>query len=133
LLICFALMATPAPSWSAEKEKGVFFSYSTAERLYVDLKFLKADTADKATRGTLSDRDRKLADSLLTIGDVKIKGLTQDKEEYRKEADKLRDLYIKADQDRVKAENAAPSRLCWFTAGVIATLAAIVGAFAAIR
>ena len=127
MLICFVLTGTPVQSLSAEK--GVFFTYSTAQRLYVDVRFHKEESADKGKRLVLCNADRTLLEQQATLLGAEIGGLKLDKSEYRKEADQFRDLYVKADQDRVKAENDSPSRLRWFGVGVASALAVLLTLF----
>lgn len=127
MLICFTLTATAAQSWSAEK--GIFFSYSTAQRLYVDIQFMKAGAVDKGKRLELCNTDRTLLEQQAALLNSKIGGLELDKAEYFKESNQFRDLYVKADQDRVKAENDSPSRLRWFGVGAASALAVLLTLF----
>lgn len=110
----------------------IFFNYSTANRLYIDLAFAKKESADKIKRLTLCDKDRSLLENQTVLLDTKIAGLQSDKAVFKKESDRFHALYVEADQGRVKAINDAPSRLRWFAAGVVAALVAgIAAAFAA--
>lgn len=110
----------------------IFFNYSTANRLYIDLAFAKKESADKIKRLTLCDKDRSLLENQTVLLDTKIAGLQSDKAVFKKESDRFQALYVEADQGRVKAINDAPSRLRWFAAGVVAALVAgIAAAFAA--
>lgn len=129
LLICFAVTATAAPSWSAEK--GIFFTYTTAQRLYTDLKYYREDSVVRKGLLSLAQADRRLLEQQVAAQDKKVVGLELDKTTYRQESDRFQALYVTADQARVKAENDAPSRLRWFAAGVLAALiAGIAGAIA---
>lgn len=124
LLVCLFLQAIPAQC--AEK---IFFSYSTAQRLYVDMEFSKKEVSDKVNRLTLCDKDRTLLENQTVLLDTKIVGLQADKAVFKKESDRFQALYVEADQGRVKAINDAPSRLRWFAAGVMAVLTAAVAGF----
>ena len=124
LLVCLFSQAIPAQC--AEK---IFFSYSTAQRLYVDMEFSKKDASDKVNRLTLCDKDRTLLENQTVLLDTKIAGLQADKAVFKKESDRFQALYVEADQGRVKAINDAPSRLRWFAAGVLAVLTAAVAGF----
>jgi hypothetical protein len=129
LLICFAVTATAAPSWSAEK--GIFFTYTTAQRLYTDLKYYREDSVVGKGLLSLAQADRRLLEQQVAAQDKKVVGLELDKTTYQQESDRFQALYVTADQARVKAENNAPSRLRWFAAGVLAALiAGIAGAMA---
>jgi len=126
LLTCLCLQAIPAQC--AE----IFFNYTTANRLYVDLAFAKKESADKIKRLTLCDKDRSLLENQVTLLEKKMTGLQADKEAYRTESDRFQTLYVTADQERVKAVNEAPSRLRWFATGFVAALVTgIAVAFAA--
>ena len=126
LLTCLCLQAIPAQC------ADIFFNYTTANRLYVDLKYTKQSAADKEKRLQLCDQDRKLIEKQVGLLEQKATGLQADKDAYRAESDRFKTLYIKADQDRIDAENAAPSRFRWFAAGFFTALAAgIAAAFAA--
>lgn len=126
LLGCLCLQAIPAQC--AE----IFFNYTTANRLYVDLDFAKKESTDKIKRLTLCDKDRSLLENQVTLLDKKAIGLQADKETYRTESDRFQTLYVTADKARVEAINNAPSRLRWFAAGFVAALATgIAAAFAA--
>lgn len=124
MLLCFSATAIPAQSWSGEK--GLFFNYSTAQRLYIDLRFYREDAATKGEKLQVVEQDRALCNESLKLQDDKINGLTLDKAEYLKEANQYKAFYIKADEARITAENSKPSRLVWFGSGVLATLTAIV-------
>jgi len=126
LLACLYLQAIPAQC--AE----IFFNYTTANRLYVDLAFAKKESADKIKRLTLCDKDRSLLENQVTLLDKKATGLQADKEAYRTESDRFQTLYVTTDKARVEATSNAPSRLRWFAAGFVAALVTgIAAAFAA--
>lgn len=107
----------------------MFFNHSTAQRLYVDLKFLKADSDNKGKRLELCNTDRTLLEQQAALLNTEIGGLKLDKAEGFREADQFRDLYVKADQERVKAENDSPSRLRWFGTGAASALAVLLVLF----
>lgn len=116
MLACLCLQAIPAQC--AE----IFFNYSTANRLYIDLDFAKKDSTDKIKRLTLCDKDRSLLENQVTLLGKKATGLQADKEVYRIESDRFQALYVTADKARVEAINSAPSRLRWFATGFVAAL-----------
>jgi hypothetical protein len=103
----------------------IFFAYSSANRLYIDLAFVKKDAADKTNRLTLCGKDRSLLEGQTELLDKKIIGLQMDKSTYKTESDRFEALYVSTDQAKVKAENAAPSRLRWFGAGAVSALAVV--------
>lgn len=120
-------MATAVPSWSAEQ--GIFFTYSTAQRLYTDLRYHREDAEVGRGLLALAQADRKLLEEQVAEFDKKIGGLELDKAAYRQESDRFQALYVQADKDRVKAENSAPSRLRWFGAGAATCLAVLLTLF----
>jgi hypothetical protein len=111
----------------------VFFDYTTANRLYVDLDFAKKTAVDKSNRLSLCKQDRTLLEDQAQLLGQKINGLQLDKDTYKKESNRFQSLYVAADQARVKADNAAPSRLRWFAAGAVAALAAGIAAAISLR
>ena len=127
LLTCFAVTATAAPSWSAEK--GIFFTYTTAQRLYTDLKYYREDSIVGKGLMVLAQTDRKLLEQQVAEQDTMIGGLKLDKITYRQESDRFQELYVQADKDKVKAQNEAPSRLRWFGAGAASCLAVLLTLF----
>jgi len=131
LLICFVVTVTVAPSWSADqsKVKGLFFSYSTAQKLYGDLKYQRENAAASGKLLTLAGADIKLLEHQTVEQEKKIAGLELDKSSYRQESDRFQALYVQADKDKVEAENAAPSRLRWFGAGVATAITVVLTLF----
>ncbi len=127
MLVCFAVTATAAPSLSAEK--GIFFTYTTAQRLYADLKYYREDSIAGKGLLTLAQADRKLLEQQVAELDKKIGGLELDKIAFRQESDRFQALYVQADKDRVTAENNSPSRLRWFGAGAASCLAVLLTLF----
>lgn len=125
MLLLTCLFSQAIPAQCAE----IFFNYTTANRLYVDLQFAKKTADDRATRLTLCNKDRTLLENQAVLLDTKIVGLQADKAVFKKESDRFQALYVEADQARVKAVNDAPSRLRWFAAGVLAVLTATVAGF----
>lgn len=109
LMVC-VMFLSPAPSLAAD---GLFFGYTTAQRLYIDMEQCSQErTLCNESEGLLTE---------------KVTGLTLDKEEYRKEAEEYKGAYQKADEARIKAETSRPSRLVWFMSGVLVTLGTILG------
>jgi hypothetical protein len=95
------------------------------------MKVAKAEAVDKLGLLATCNEDRVLLEQEVGLFKIKSDGLQKDKEEYRQESDRFRELYVKADTERIEAINGAPSRYRWFTAGVISTLVAgILAAFA---
>jgi hypothetical protein len=82
---------------------------------------------------TLCDKDRTLLEDKVGLLNLKLQGRTEDAKVYKLESERFQALYVGADQARVKAVNNAPSRLRWFAAGVLATLATVVAGFVAAR
>jgi hypothetical protein len=111
----------------------VFFNYSTANRLYVDLEFAKKDSTDKINRLTLCNKDRSLLENQVSLLGTKTTGLQADKEAYRQESDRFQALYVTADKARVEAIYNAPSRLRWFAAGFVAALVTGIAAAFAVK
>lgn len=127
MLVCLCLQAIPAQC--AE----IFFNHSTANRLYVDLQFAKKASDDNTTRLTLCNKDRTLLEDKAGLLSLKLQGRTEDAKVYKLESERFQALYVGADQERIKAVNNAPSRLRWFAAGVLATLATVVAGFVVAR
>lgn len=92
---------------------GLFFTYTTAQRLYIDMEICR--------------QERSLCNESEGLLTEKVNGLSLDKETYRKEAEDYKAAYQKVDEARVKSETSRPSGLVWFMSGVLTTLATIVG------
>ena len=123
LLACLCWQAIPAQC------ADLFFNYSTAQRLYIDLTYSQRDAANKGNRLSLCDSDRELLVKQTGLLAQKITGLQQDKDAYRTESEQFKGLYVAADEQRVAAENNAPSRVRWFAAGAVAVLIGITALF----
>lgn len=126
MLICFALQVIPAQSLAAET--GIFFNHSTARKLLTDLTYYRSCADDAGKRLSLCNQDRNLQEKQIINLDAKVVGLQKDKSTYLAESEQFKSMYVKADQERVKAENDSPSRFRWFVAGFLTAMAAGVAA-----
>lgn len=90
--------------------------------MLVDQIYIRKEVADATERLELCNNDRVLLETQADLLIRKVSGLQLDKEVYRKESDRFKDLYVAADKERVEAVNNTPSRIRWFTIGVLTTL-----------
>jgi hypothetical protein len=96
--------------------------------MMVDITYSKKEIADKAGRITLCNIDRSILEDQKKLITAKVEGLQLDKATYKLESDRFQSLYVSADEARIAAVNAAPSRMLWFIAGVAVTMAAGIAA-----
>lgn len=90
------------------------FDKPIAEKILIDLKIYKTD--------------KELLYEAIDKYKEKISGLEQDKQEYKIEKDKYKDLYIKENQELIKEKESKPSKLVWAGIGSITTLITIITA-----
>lgn len=95
--------------WSDE----IFFSYSTAQKLYIDIETCK--------------RERKLTIELDKLTEEKINNLLLDKETLLKESSEYKAAYLNESEARIKAEQSKPSRITWFLTGAMTVVVSFLG------
>lgn len=109
----------------AAGQPGIFFNISAARKLDADLKFYKEDAKTAKEKLTLIDKDRQLANTEVEKLKFKSTSLQEDLQIVIKAKDDYKNLYVKADDARLKAEENSPSRMTWFGVGFVS--AAITG------
>ena len=110
----------------AANKKGIFFSYSTAQKLgakldYCDKRIINDDEIISTLSGT-STNYLALTESYKT----KITLLSEDKLALKTRGDKFEKVYTTCSADLNKCEDAKPSRYVWFSIGAISTLIATI-------
>lgn len=110
------------PTQSLAASEGIFFNISSARKLAADIDYYKIKKAtDKVIIDTLKESNNKLLE-LSTVHEDKIVEIEKDKVIYKIRGDKFEDLFTKCSSSLQDCENSKPSRLVWFSSGVIGTL-----------
>lgn len=124
-------MLTVFPTQLLASEQGIFFNISSARKLGGDLDFYKKiKTENDEIIKTLDEENNQYL-NLSNEYKEKILFLEKDKEILKVRGDKFEDVYISTSKDLIKCKDNTPSRVSWYTYGVISTLIAItVGLFA---
>lgn len=117
LVVLLTFLASPA---CAQPE--LFFNMSSAYKLNGDLKYYKQKATDEEKKYSLCDKDRKLAEGEIKQLNLKSSTLQEDLKIVTQAKDDYKDLYVKADQARLKAEEDKPSRMTWFGAGFLSAV-----------
>lgn len=75
-------------------------------------------------------KNRDLLQQSVELYKIKSTELDKDKQEYLKERDQYKELYIKENKEKQKALEDKPSRLVWWTVGIgTAVVLGVLGAY----
>ena len=109
--ICFAADTLPCT------QPGIFFDADTAARLDGDIKFYKKTNTDLDKLLSNCKADKDLGDKEIGLLKKETESLKVDLNVVMKAKDDYKELYVKADEARLKELENKPSRMTWFGLG----------------
>ena len=114
-------------------EQQVCLSFNSAKKLYIDYKFVQKQYSTCNQSLLISNQSIDLLETKSNDQQVIIDGLVKDKTYFKQESDNFKDLYTKADKERVKAIENKPSALRWFSIGAVTSVIAFIAMMLVIK
>ena len=108
---------------------GVFLNHSTAIQIAEDLTFYKTNYPKLEKMYYLCDKETEFYKKGISNKEETITALNKDKDDLKFTTNEFKDKYESTNTKLAECINKTPSKLTWFSVGVISTLVTIVLGF----
>lgn len=119
LILCLILTATPVKLYAID---GIFFNYSSAKKLGIDLKFYKTNYPILIEKNSINENIIKTLKEQKDNNDILITNLQNDKKEYEKITTTYKENLTKSNKELNDCNNDKPSKLTWFSLGFVSSI-----------